>query len=117
MYMNQLLTPIPRVIYCPPSTRGHTPTLTPGPNYYDVLGLPRHASEQEVIKAWRKAVLLHHPDKQASTQAAVKPRDGVDIRLINEAKWVLSDSQRREEWEEAFFSTGMFYYRIAESCI
>jgi len=70
-----------------------------------------------VIKAWRRAVLLHHPDKQASPQAAVKPRDTVDIRLINEAKWVLSDSQRREEWEEAFFSTGMFYYRIAESCI
>lgn len=28
--------------------------------------------------------------------------DSVDIRLVNEARWVLSDPARRREWEEAF---------------
>jgi DnaJ-class molecular chaperone len=70
-----------------------------------------------VIKAWRKAVLLHHPDKQASSQAATQPRDGADIRLINEAKWILSDSERRKQWEEGYFTSGMLSTRLTEPFI
>ncbi len=44
-------------------------------------------------------MLKYHPDK-------LKESDGVkvdrDIRLVNEARWVLSDPGRRKEWEEAF---------------
>lgn len=60
-----------------------------------------------MIKAWRKAVLLHHPDKQLSNQTSGTPSPNVDIRLINEAKWILSDEQRRREWEELYFTAGM----------
>jgi curved DNA-binding protein CbpA len=61
-----------------------------------------------VIKAWRKAVLLHHPDKQASNQASSNTSSSsVDIRLINEAKWILSDEKRRRDWEEVYLAAGM----------
>ena len=82
------------------------PTLSSAPDYFNVLGLSRDATEQEVIKAWRKAVLLHHPDKQLSNQTSGTPSSNVDIRLINEAKWILSDEKRRREWEEVYLTSG-----------
>lgn len=61
-------------------------------------------------------MLLHHPDKQApapgngfEVKAEQQQRDrgqSVDIRLINEAKWILSDAGRRKDWEERFYSSG-----------
>jgi preprotein translocase subunit Sec63 len=82
------------------------PTLSSAPDYYNVLGLSRDATEQEVIKAWRKAVLLHHPDKQLVNPTSGTPSSNVDIRLINEAKWILSDENRRREWEEVYLTSG-----------
>jgi preprotein translocase subunit Sec63 len=83
------------------------PTLSSAPDYYNVLGLSRDATEQEVIKAWRKAVLLHHPDKQLSNKTSSTPSSSnVDIRLINEAKWILSDEKRRRKWEEVYLTSG-----------
>jgi curved DNA-binding protein CbpA len=96
-----------------PSRLVLSPKVTPTPDYYAVLGLSRDASEQEINRAWRKAVLLHHPDKRQAlsndqhdneTESA---RTGVDIRLINEAKWILSDSHRRKDWEDRLYSSGM----------
>ena len=87
------------------STEVIPPTLSSAPDYYNVLGLSRDATEQEVIKAWRKAVLLHHPDKQLSNQSSSTPSSYVDIRLINEAKWILSDEKRRKGWEEVHLNS------------
>lgn len=77
-----------------------------GVDYYALLEVPRDASQEDITKAWRSLVLLHHPDKQAGKKALKSLKNGevnVDIRLVNEAKWVLGDRQRRKEWEEAFF--------------
>jgi hypothetical protein len=54
-------------------------------------------------------VLLHHPDKDSQRGGGDGPSPSdaplrLDIRLINEAKWVLSDPIRRKEWEEIFFN-------------
>ena len=78
-------------------------------DYYALLGVERDADADEITRAWRRLVLLHHPDKQpasGSSQAgsdvsSLQPKG--DIRLVNEARWVLGDSDRRKEWEEAFF--------------
>ena len=92
-----------------PHCKGQSPTLTHAPNYYDVLGLSRDASEQEIVKAWRKAVLLHHPDKHVLNSTS-NTLTNVDIRLINEAKWILSDEKRRSEWEDIYFASGMMQH-------
>lgn len=100
-----------------------SPKVTPTTDYYSVLGLSRDATEQEINRAWRKAVLLHHPDKRAptsSTQASTLEQHAteaetrltavhIDIRLINEAKWVLSDIDRRKDWEDRFYSSGPYF--------
>lgn len=71
-------------------------------DYYALLSIDRDASQEDITKAWRKLVLQHHPDKQRVSASTYSPVH-VDIRLVNEAKWVLSDPTRRKEWEETFY--------------
>lgn len=105
--------------YLEPGAVVSSPKVTPTPDYHAVLGLSRDATEQEINRAWRKAVLLHHPDKRgpnnSSNTSDRHQQDsstgasyiGLDIRVINEAKWVLSDAGRRRDWEDRFYSSGM----------
>lgn len=78
-------------------------------DYYALLGVERDADADAITRAWRRLVLLHHPDKQPASGPSQAVSDvssqqpKVDIRLVNEARWVLGDSDRRKEWEEAFF--------------
>lgn len=82
-------------------------------DYYALLSIDRDATQEEITKAWRRLVLQHHPDKQLSSASPSTPiEDGVDIRLVNEAKWILSDPSRRREWEDAFFD-GKLYLPVA----
>jgi len=53
-------------------------------------------------------VLIHHPDKKGDAGAGSAGDGGggggdVDIRLVNEARWVLGDPERRREWEAASY--------------
>jgi len=61
-----------------------------GKDYYNILELPRNASEQEIKKAYRKMALKYHPDKNKSPGAEDRFKD------IAEAYEVLSDPQKRE---------------------
>jgi molecular chaperone DnaJ len=62
-------------------------------DYYDVLGVPREASEDEIRRAFRRLAQRHHPDVDAS--------DGAEERFkeLNEAYRVLSDRQRRTAYD------------------
>ena len=58
-----------------------------GKNYYEILGVPRDATETDIKKAYRKMALKYHPDKNQSPGAEEK------FKEIAEAYDVLSDSK------------------------
>jgi len=59
-------------------------------NYYDILGVEKKASQEEVKKAFRKLAQKHHPDK-GGNEATFKE--------ITEAYSVLSDDRKRREYD------------------
>jgi molecular chaperone DnaJ len=58
-------------------------------DYYEVLGVPRTASTEEIKKAFRKLAMQYHPDRNN------KPGAEDRFKEINEAYEVLSDQERR----------------------
>src|SRR4029450_11803151 len=66
----------------------------PAPNYYEILGVPRDASDADIKKAFRQAALKHHPDKNPGDAHAEER-----FKAINEAYAVLSDGDRRAQYD------------------
>jgi len=63
-------------------------------DYYDVLGVTRNASEQEIKSAYRKLALQHHPDRNPNNKEAEER-----FKEAAEAYSVLSDSQKRGQYD------------------
>ena len=63
-------------------------------DYYDVLGVARGASEEDIRKAFRKMALEYHPDLNKSDDATEK------FKEINEAYQVLSDARKRAAYDQ-----------------
>ncbi|PZC46746.1 MAG: molecular chaperone DnaJ [Chloroflexi bacterium] len=63
-------------------------------DYYEVLGVPRAASEEDIKKAFRKLALKYHPDRNKAESAESK------FKEINEAHQVLSDSSLRAKYDQ-----------------
>ncbi len=61
-------------------------------DYYDVLGIGKSASDDEIKKAFRKKAIEHHPDKQGGDEAKFKE--------INEAYEVLKDERKRQRYDQ-----------------
>lgn len=61
-------------------------------DYYEVLGIPKGASADEIKKAFRKLAVKYHPDKEGGDEAKFKE--------INEAYEVLKDSQKRQRYDQ-----------------
>ncbi|OGF51877.1 molecular chaperone DnaJ [Candidatus Giovannonibacteria bacterium RIFCSPLOWO2_02_FULL_43_11b] len=59
-------------------------------DYYDILGIQRSASKDEIRKAFHKLAHKHHPDKGGKES---------DFKEINEAYQVLSDEKKRAEYD------------------
>ena len=62
-------------------------------DYYDILGVPRGAADDDIKRAFRKLAQQWHPDVNTSTEADVR------FKEINEAYQVLSDPQRRQAYD------------------
>lgn len=62
-------------------------------DYYDVLGVDRQATRDQIKQAYRQLALQYHPDRNAAPDAAAK------FREIAEAYAVLSDEAKRKEYD------------------
>jgi molecular chaperone DnaJ len=62
-------------------------------NYYEVLGVPREASQEEIRNAYRRLAKDRHPDLAGGSAE--------EFSLLQEAHAVLSDSERRRQHDEA----------------
>ena len=62
-------------------------------DYYEVLGVTRNDSEEEIRRAFRKKAMEYHPDRNKEPDAEEK------FKEINEAYQVLSDSTKRAQYD------------------
>uniref|UniRef100_A0A8B9R3E2 DnaJ homolog subfamily B member 9 n=1 Tax=Anas platyrhynchos TaxID=8839 RepID=A0A8B9R3E2_ANAPL len=63
-------------------------------SYYDILGVPKNASDRQIKKAFHKLAMKYHPDKNKSPGAEAK------FREIAEAYETLSDENKRREYDQ-----------------
>jgi hypothetical protein len=68
----------------------------PGPDLYQLLGVPREASREEIAQAWRRRARAEHPDSRPSDAAAPGR-----FRALAEAWQVLGDPARRAAYDRA----------------
>ena len=64
-------------------------------DYYEVLGVAKSASDDEIKKAYRKLAVKYHPDKNPGDKEAE-----AKFKEINEAHDVLSDKQKRARYDQ-----------------
>ncbi|HNZ10562.1 MAG: Chaperone protein DnaJ [Deltaproteobacteria bacterium ADurb.Bin151] len=64
-------------------------------DYYQVLGVDKKASADEIKKAYRKLAVKWHPDKNPNNKAAEEK-----FKKISEAYAVLSDAKKRDEYDQ-----------------
>ena len=62
-------------------------------DFYEVLGIPRTASKDEIKDAYRKLAMQYHPDRNKAPEAEEK------FKEISEAYAVLSDDQKRQQYD------------------
>lgn len=62
-------------------------------SYYDVLGVARDASAEDIKKAFRKLAMQYHPDRNSTPEAEDKFKD------VNEAYAVLGDPEKRQQYD------------------
>ncbi|MDP3177802.1 MAG: molecular chaperone DnaJ [Spirochaetaceae bacterium] len=68
-------------------------------DYYDVLGVPRDASKDDIKKAYRRLAIQNHPDKNPGDKAAEER-----FKEATEAYEVLGDDQKRPAFDQFGFA-------------
>ena len=68
-------------------------------NYYEILGIPRNATNDEIKKSFRRLARLYHPDINPDDKTAEEK-----FKDINEAYDILLDETKRADFDQKFFS-------------
>lgn len=72
-------------------------------NYYAILGVSQYAKYREIKAAYRRLALKYHPDRNSS------PVSENSIKIINAAFEVLSDKDKRRQYDEKLFNNVMLH--------
>jgi len=78
--------------------------------YYDILGVAKSATADEIKKAYRKLALKYHPDKNNGDKAAEER-----FKEINEAYAVLSDPVKKQQYDT--YGSTRFHQRYSQEDI
>jgi curved DNA-binding protein len=73
----------------------------PKKDYYEILGVPRGASDEDIKKAYRKLAMQFHPDKNPGKEKWANEK----FKEINEAFAVLGNLDKRKQYDQ-FGTTG-----------
>lgn len=66
-------------------------------DYYEILEINKECDENDIKKAYRKLALKYHPDRNKEKEGEEK------FKLISEAYQVLSDPQKRKNYDNGFY--------------
>ena len=69
-------------------------------DYYEILGVPKDATEKDIKKAYRKLAFKWHPDKNPDNKKEAEEK----FKEVNEAYTVLSDPDKRRRYDHGGFS-------------
>lgn len=79
-------------------------------DYYDILGVNKKASDEEIKRAYRKMAMKYHPDRNPNKKEAEER-----FKEINEAYAVLSDKEKRKQYDT--FGAEGFHRRFTQEDI
>jgi DnaJ-class molecular chaperone len=65
-------------------------------DYYQILGVPRNASQDQIKKAYRKLAMQYHPDRNQGKEQWANEK----FKEINEAFGVLGDPKKRQQFDQ-----------------
>ena len=72
-------------------------------DYYEVLGVQKNASPEEIKKAYKKMAIKYHPDRQSGKSDAEKKDAEEKFKEAAEAYSVLSDETKRQQYDQFGF--------------
>ncbi|EKE26880.1 MAG: hypothetical protein ACD_4C00133G0008 [uncultured bacterium (gcode 4)] len=74
-------------------------------NYYDILGISKDASSDEIKKAYRKKAMESHPDRHGWDK-----EKEAQFKKVNEAYSTLSDSQKKAHYDRFWTTEWMWWF-------
>lgn len=70
-------------------------------DYYEILGIQRNASPQDIKDAWIYWVNILHDDRMSKMPERIRTKALEDLKKVNDAYSVLSDSRKRAEYDRS----------------
>ncbi len=72
-------------------------------NYYQIFGIQRSATAKEIKEAYLYKVQILHPDRMGMMPERIRIQAEEDLKKVNEAYEVLSDTKRRAQYDKKTF--------------